>query len=134
MKTYPIYLSPRQAVPAPSARVETKDLPSQNEIFKPSEKITQPRLEIGEGDMLKTIMDEMPGLDYDQRTLKQLCDKQDKQTLLLTKEQQQYNQKIKNKHNKIVDVRKRQLLMCKLKFNSKRLPIIFFSNLSQGKL
>ena len=134
MKAYPIYLSPRQAVPAPSARVETKDLPSQNEIFKPSEKIIQPRLEIGEGDMLKTIMDEMPGLDYDQRTLKQLCDKQDKQTLLLTKEQQQYNQKIKNKDNKIVDVRKRQLLMCKLKFNSKRLPIIFFSNLSQGKL
>ena len=61
--------------------------------------------------MLKTILDEMPGLDYDQRTIKQLCDKQDKQTMLLTKEQQQYNQRIKNKDNKIVDVRKRQQLM-----------------------
>merc|ERR1719238_466942 len=53
----------------------------------------------------------MPGLDFDQRTLKRLCDAQDKQTLLLTKEQQQYQQKIKNKDNKIEEVRKRQILM-----------------------
>merc|ERR1712025_1550284 len=91
--------------PIPSARAVTPEKPKQ------SAKMLEPRLEIGEGDMLKTIIDEMPGLDFDQRTLKRLCDAQDKQTLLLTKEQQQYQQKIKNKDNKIEEVRKRQILM-----------------------
>ena len=111
-------------IPAPSGRSKQ---PSKPEIpEKPAGKMTQPRLEIGEGDMLKTILDEIPGLDYDQKTLKQLLDKQDKHTLLLTKEQQRYQQRLQNKDNQIEEVRKRQMLMCKWFVSS--LPTALGSN------
>jgi len=99
-------------IPAPSGRSKEPSKPEISE--KPAGKMTQPRLEIGEGDMLKTILDEIPGLDYDQKTLKQLLDKQDKHTLLLTKEQQRYQQRLQNKDNQIEEVRKRQILMSKI--------------------
>jgi hypothetical protein len=113
--------------PVPSAKVEViksdkiKNVKVKTEKSKkskesaPAKIIERPRLEIGEGDMLKTVLDEVPGFDYDQRTLKQLCDKQDKHTLFMTKEQQKYKQQVKNKDNEIEQVRQRQILMSKLK-------------------
>merc|ERR1712131_448064 len=57
---------------------------------KPMGNLYKDPLLIDEGDILKTIMDEIPGLDYDRETMKLLLDKQEKQILLLDKEARQY--------------------------------------------
>jgi len=72
--------------------------------------VTRPQLNIGPGDMLKTIMDELP-VSLDQATIKRLCDKQEQQAILLHKEQHRYDQRLRTKNNKISSLKQRQVLL-----------------------
>ena len=97
---------------------------------KPMGNLYKDPLLIDEGDILKTIMDEIPGtsvillyhrslncieqylgLDYDRETMKLLLDKQEKQILLLDKEARQYASKVRQKDQNIADTRERQRMM-----------------------
>ena len=57
-------------------------------------------------------MDELP-VSLDQATIKRLCDKQEQQAILLHKEQQRYDQRLRTKNNKISSLKQRQVLLSK---------------------
>ena len=61
--------------------------------------------------LLQTIVDEIPGLDYDHATIRLMHEQQEKQLLLLDKEARDYTNKVRQKDQKVIDIRERQRLM-----------------------
>ena len=121
-------------VDIPKTSGSPKKSPSKSQR-KPMGNLYKDPLVIDEGDILKTIMDEIPGtlvillyhrsldcneyylgLDYDRETMKLLLDKQEKQILLLDKEARQYASKVRQKDQNIADTRERQRMMGELLF------------------
>ena len=76
--------------------------------------ISKPPLEIGEAELLAAIIDEMPGLDKDHRTLRLLHERQEKHLRLLDKEAREYTAKVRQKDAKVGEIRQRQRLMAKI--------------------
>ena len=92
-------------VPIPSGSSAPE---KQNPPRGPMKKISQPALEIGEADLLAAIIDEMPGMDHDQRTMRLLHERQAKHLQLLDKEAKDYTAKVRQKDAKVAQVRERQ--------------------------
>lgn len=99
--------------PVPSGKAVTRVSKNRaKQVTQPSRTkiVSRPQLNIGPGDMLKTIMDELP-VSLDQATIKRLCDKQEQQAILLHKEQHRYDQRLRTKNNKISSLKQRQALL-----------------------
>merc|ERR1719285_525264 len=105
-----------KSIPAPSAGPVTKakKSPKKKKPTGQMKTIQKPALEIGEAELLDAIIDEMPGIDHDQRTLKMLHDRQDKHLKLLDKEAREYRDKVRQKDAKVAEIRERQRIMARI--------------------